>query len=173
MRIDVRIQINSDKNIAVDTQVIGFVETEINRVLTRFIGKLTRVEVHLSDVNSDKFGEFDKRCLIEARPAGHRPLAASDRAATVEQAIRSALGKLRSSLQTFFGRLGKAAASPVRKRASKQAVTTVPDAPKAAKRSSIATKKPVTKKVAGTTRGPKKKAIYQARRKGWPRGPAR
>jgi hypothetical protein len=64
LRIDVRIQINSDKNIAVDAQVIGFVETEINRVLTRFIGKLTRVEVHLSDVNSDKFGEYDKRCLL-------------------------------------------------------------------------------------------------------------
>jgi len=164
LRIDVRIQINSDKNIAVDAQVIGFVETEVNRVLTRFIGKLTRVEVHLSDVNSEKFGEFDKRCLIEARPAGHRPLAASDRAPTTEQAVRSALGKLRSSLQTFFGRLGKTPGAPVEKRASKRAVT------KAAKRPATKSAiKRATKKVAA----PKKKAIYQARRKGWPRGPAR
>jgi len=162
-----RIQINSDKNIAIDAQVIGFVETEVKRVLTRFIGKLTRVEVHLSDVNSDKFGEFDKRCLIEARPAGGRPLAASDRAATVEQAVRSAVGKLRRSLQTFFGRLGKSAGAPIRKRASKKAAAPVPEASKAAKRSSIATKKRAAKKASG----PKKKAIYQARRKRWPRRP--
>ncbi len=167
-----RIQINSDKNIAVDAQVIGFVETEVNRVLTRFIGKLTRVEVHLSDVNSDKFGEFDKRCLIEARPAGHRPLAASDRAPTTEQAVRSALGKLRSSLQTFFGRLGKTPGAPVEKQVSKKAVTkaTKKRAPKSATK--VASKRATqstTKKVAA----PKKKAIYQARRKGWPRGPAR
>ena len=140
-----RIRINSDKNIAVDAQVIGFVETEVNRVLTRFIGKLTRVEIHLSDVNSDKFGEFDKRCLIEARPAGHRPLAASDRAATVEQAVRSAVGKLRSSLQTFFGRLGKSAGAPVRKRASKKAAATGPDASKVSTRSSTAAKKRAVK----------------------------
>lgn len=167
-----RIQINSDKNIAVDAQVIGFVETEVNRVLTRFIGKLTRVEVHLSDVNSDKFGEFDKRCLIEARPAGGRPLAASDRAATVEQAVRSAVGKLRRSLQTYFGRLEKSAGAPIRKRASKKAAATGPDASKVATRSSTVAKKRAVKKVTVHARGPKKKAIYQARRKRWPRGPA-
>ena len=159
-----RIQINSDKNIAVDAQIIGFVETEVNRVLTRFLGKLTRVEVHLSDVNSDKFGEFDKRCLIEARPAGRPPLAASDRAPTTEQAVRSALGKLRSSLQTFFGRLGKTPGAPVEKIASKRVVTKATKKP-----ATKAATKRATKKVAA----PKKKAIYQARRKGWPRGPAR
>jgi hypothetical protein len=52
----VRVQINSDKNISVDTRVIQFVRGETNRCLKRFAGKLTRVEVHLSDVNSRKFG---------------------------------------------------------------------------------------------------------------------
>jgi hypothetical protein len=168
LRIDVRIQINSDKNIVVDAQVTGFVETEVNRVLTRFIGKLTRVEVHLSDANSDKFGEFDKRCLIEARPAGHRPLAASDRAPTTEQAVRSALGKLRSSLQTFFGRLGKTPGTPGEKQASKRAVTKATK-----KRASKPATNSATQRAIKKVAAPKKKAIYQARRKGWPRGPAR
>ncbi len=102
-----RIQINSDKNIAVDTRVIQFVKGEVNRVLKAYTAKLTRVEVHLSDVNSHKFGPNDKRCLIEARPARHRPVAASSRSRTVRQAVGGALTKVRSGLETFFGRLEK------------------------------------------------------------------
>jgi hypothetical protein len=66
----VRIQINSDKNVAVDTRVIQFVRGEVNRFLKRFGGKLTRLGVHLSDVNSHRFGINDKRCLIEPVPPG-------------------------------------------------------------------------------------------------------
>ena len=100
-----RIQINSDKNIAIDTRVIQFVRGEVNRFLKRFGSKLTRVEVHLSDVNSRKFGINDKRCLIEVRPARHRPLTATNRAQTVRQAVGGALTKLRTGLETFYGRL--------------------------------------------------------------------
>jgi hypothetical protein len=77
------------------------------------------VEVHLSDVNSRKFGINDKRCVIEARPARHRPVNASDRAQTVRQAVGGALTKLRSGLETFYGRLesrGEDTATPKRKR---------------------------------------------------------
>ena len=102
-----RIQINSDKNIAVDTRVMQYVRAEVNRFLRRFGSKLTRVEVHLSDVNSRKFGVNDKRCMIEARPARHRPLTATDRAQTVRQAVGGALTKLRSGLDAFYGRLEK------------------------------------------------------------------
>lgn len=102
-----RTQVNSDKNINVDTRVVHFVQGEVNRVLRRFAGKLTRAEVHLSDVNSHKFGTNDKRCVIEARPARHRPLSATNRAPTVRQAVSGALDKMRSSLETFFGRLRK------------------------------------------------------------------
>ena len=115
-----RIQINSDKNIAVDARVKEFVRGEVNRFLRKFGSKLMRVEVHLSDVNSRKFGINDKRCVIEARPARHRPLNASDRAQTVRQAVGGALTKLRSGLETFYGRLesrGEDTVTPKRKRA--------------------------------------------------------
>ena len=114
-----RVQINSDKNVAVDTRVIQFVRGEVNRFLKRFGSKLTRVEVHLSDVNSRKVGVNDKRCLIEARPARHRPLSATNRAQNVRQAVGGALTKLRSGLETFYGRLesrGEDTVTPKRKR---------------------------------------------------------
>ncbi len=114
-----RIQINSDKNVNVDTRVIQYVRGEVNRFLGRFSSKLTRVEVHLSDVNSRKFGVNDKRCLIEARPARHRPLAATSRAQTVRQAVAGALTRLRSGLESFYGRLekrGEDTVTPKRKR---------------------------------------------------------
>jgi hypothetical protein len=115
----VRIQINSDKNVRVDTRVIQFVRGEANRFLRKFGSKLTRVEVHLSDVNSRKFGVNDKRCMVEARPARHRPLTATYRAQTVRQAVGGALTKLRNGLETFYGRLetrGEDTVTPRRKR---------------------------------------------------------
>jgi hypothetical protein len=77
------------------------------------------VEVHLSDVNSRKFGINDKRCLVEARPAQHRPLTATNRAQTVRLAVGGALTKLKSGLETFYGRLearGEDTVTPKRKR---------------------------------------------------------
>ena len=114
-----RIQINSDKNVKVDTRVIQFARGEVNRFLKKFGSKLTRVEVYLSDVNSSKFGVNDKRCLIEARPARHRPLTATNRAQNVRQAVGGALTKLRSGLETFYGRLerrGEDTVTPKRER---------------------------------------------------------
>jgi len=61
-----QIQINSDKNIVMDTKLSGLIEADLHRVLDRFESHLTRVEVHLSDENSDKSGLRDKRCLLEA-----------------------------------------------------------------------------------------------------------
>ena len=69
-----KIQVNCDKTIAVDASPIRFVEGEVRRVLGRFAIMLTRVEIHLSDVNHRKRGQTDKRCLIEVRLTGARPL---------------------------------------------------------------------------------------------------
>jgi hypothetical protein len=173
----VRIQINSDKNIAVDTRVTEFIEGETNRALKRFAGKLTRVEFHLSDVNSHKFGTHDKRCLVEARPAGHRPLTASNAAATVPAAVGGVLIKLRSALQTLFGRAGerrrpdapapirkaRSAAEPKRSRASKKVAAA------GAATAATAAQTGDGERAAGSARGPKKKGIYRARREAWPR----
>ncbi len=98
------IQINSDKHIVVDAELTSLVEAEVNRALGRFDSQLTRIEVHLSDLNSHKPGAQDKRCQLEARTAGQKPVSVSDEAATVEQAVRGAAGKMQRLLETSFGR---------------------------------------------------------------------
>jgi ribosome-associated translation inhibitor RaiA len=170
----VQIQINSDKNIAVDTKITHFVEGEANRVLKRFAGKLTRVEFHLSDVNAHKFGTHDKRCLVEVRPAGHRPLTVSNAAATVQAAVEGVLIKLRSALQTLFGRMGERrrqdAPTPIRKaRSVVEPKRSRGNKKVAAAGAGAAAQTGDGEKAAGSGRGPKKKGIYRARREAWPR----
>jgi len=108
---EMKIQVNSDKTIAVDAGLIRFVEGEVRRILGRFAIRLTRVEIHLSDVDNTKRGQTDKHCLIEVRPTGARPLSASAHAIKTASAVSHALGKMQRSLTTFFGRRGRPAAT--------------------------------------------------------------
>jgi Sigma 54 modulation protein / S30EA ribosomal protein len=100
------IQVNSDKGVVVDRELSFFVKAELRRSLGKLAGRLTRIEVHLSDLGSHNPGppEKDKRCLLEARPAGKKPVSVSDKAATIEQAVQDAAGKLQRRLETQFGR---------------------------------------------------------------------
>jgi ribosome-associated translation inhibitor RaiA len=162
-----KIQVNSDNTIAVDAALSRFVEGEVNHVLNRFAVRLTRVEVHLSDVDNRKTGQADKRCLIEVRPLGAPPRSASAKATKMSSAVSEALGKMRRSLTTLFGRRGRPAVtvtgrvstakSPVTKK------TTVSAREKPAVKNAA-----VTKQTKLSPRGPKKKSIYPARRKSWP-----
>ena len=99
------IQINTDHNIeghqALNTQVSGVVEN----ALSRFSNHITRVEVHLSDVNSNKKGgDDDMRCMMEARIKGRQPIAITHQAATVDQAVDGAADKLVSLIESILGR---------------------------------------------------------------------
>ena len=102
-----QIQLNGDSNISADDERRRQVETDVNHALRRFADRITRVEVHLSDANAEKSGARDKHCLMEARPAGHDPVVATDEAATVDEAIRGAAQKLHRHLDHLFGRLGR------------------------------------------------------------------
>jgi len=104
----VHIQVNTDKNIAGHEGLARSVEETLNHVLARFANQITRLEVHLSDENSaSKSGVVDKRCLLEARLAGHDPRSVSDLALTVDQAVSGAARKMVSLLESELGKLGK------------------------------------------------------------------
>ncbi|HUY80241.1 MAG TPA: HPF/RaiA family ribosome-associated protein [Acidobacteriaceae bacterium] len=187
-----KIQVNSDHTIAVDVSLTHFVEGEVSRLLGRFATRLTRVEVHLSDVDNKKTGQADKRCLIEARPKGAQPRSVSTKAKEMSSAVDEAIGKMQRSLTTFFGRRGRPAAaistpaSAARKTAARKTVAKKSVAKKAVAKkvvakkvvarkttigtrtSVVAKKAPVAKSTKHRARGPKKKRIYQARRKPWP-----
>ena len=49
---------------------------------------------------------LDRRCLIEARPEGRRPVAVSHHAASAAEACRGAAHKLESVLESAYGRAG-------------------------------------------------------------------
>jgi len=100
------IQINTDDNITNSDALAERIEATLRDVLERFSDQVTRVEVHLSDENSDKkSGGADIRCLLEARLAGRQPVAVTDEAATLEQAVDGAVRKMRRSLDSTLGRL--------------------------------------------------------------------
>ncbi|MGA7243769.1 MAG: HPF/RaiA family ribosome-associated protein [Terracidiphilus sp.] len=162
-----KIQVNSDKTINVDAVLTQIVKDKSRTALDRFAKELTRVEIHLSDINNKKTGRPDKRCLIEVRPAGDRPLAASAIATTTESAVDEALKKMKRLLTTFFGKKGRPAteiSAPVPK-----ARTTGVVAKKTEVKETGARKAAAKKPTKLSPRGPKKKGIYQARRKSWPR----
>jgi ribosome-associated translation inhibitor RaiA len=102
-----KVQINTDRNIKGHEKMSQQVEAALEAAVGRFTDQITRVEVHLSDLNSDKFGAEDKRCLLEARLAGRQPTAVSHQAATLLEAIEGAAEKLKSNLESTFGRLGR------------------------------------------------------------------
>ena len=99
------IQINTDSNVEPDSELTEKIDADLTDSLERFGDQITRVEVHLSDENSEKkTGTQDKRCLIEARIAGLQPLAVSDEAGTLEQAVDGAIEKLVNSIESTVGK---------------------------------------------------------------------
>lgn len=100
------IQINTDSNIEGNEEILQQFESVIANGLERFSEQITRVEVHLSDENSNKkFGTEDKRCLLEARLAGLQPIAVSHQAETVDQAVDGAVDQMVSLIETTLGKL--------------------------------------------------------------------
>ena len=77
----------------------------ISEELSRFSPQITRLEIHLSDEDGNKDGLNDKRCMVEARLAGMKPIAVTNQANTHEQAFLGAIDKLKTSLEKITGRL--------------------------------------------------------------------
>jgi hypothetical protein len=98
------IQVNTDKNIASSDKLAGHVQTEIEHALSQYADRITRVEVHLRDESAGRSTAGDKRCMLEARPSGGQPVAVTDYADTLEDALHGALAKLVRLLESKFAR---------------------------------------------------------------------
>lgn len=97
-----KIQFNTDKNVEGHQRVEAYFSSELEKELARFEEKITRIEVHVGDENSAKFGVNDKRCMIEVRPAKLQPIVVTDHADSVEKAFNGALAKVKKTLTTTF-----------------------------------------------------------------------
>lgn len=115
-----KIQVNTDRNVEGGDALVELVEAEVSSALERFEDRLTRVEVHLGDESGDKDGGgADKRCMLEARPAGMQPVVVTDFSDTVEQAVAGAAQKMQSLLNSTFGRIdGRDADATIRQNES-------------------------------------------------------
>ncbi len=99
------IQINTDNHIKASEELAEQAKATVESTLGHLTEHITRVEVHLSDENSDKGGSDDKRCMMEARLEGQQPIAVTDEAETIDQAIGGAADKLKRMLDHTLGRL--------------------------------------------------------------------
>ncbi len=101
-----QIQVNTDNHIAGSAELTRQVEDVVEGTLGRFGDRITRVEVHLTDENgSQKSGDSDKRCVMEARLAGLQPITVSAEGSSLERALDGASEKLEKTLKHTLGRL--------------------------------------------------------------------
>jgi ribosome-associated translation inhibitor RaiA len=96
---------NTGNRITGDQRMAEIAEAIVEDTLSHFAERITRVEVHVDDVNAHKGGDDDIRCSMEARLEGHPPLAIEHRAGTVEEAIDGAAGRMKRHLEHTLGRL--------------------------------------------------------------------
>lgn len=100
-----QVQVNAGNGVHVQADVAGRIDAIVQDALSHHAQHVTRVEVHLSDENRAKGGADDMRCLMEARIEGLRPIAVTDRAASLPVAIEGAAGKLGKAVGHELGRL--------------------------------------------------------------------
>ncbi|MGN5375428.1 HPF/RaiA family ribosome-associated protein [Sphingomonas hankookensis] len=99
------VQINTDKRIESTEATNAAVEGRIRERLSRFTGRLTRVEMHLRDVDGDRNGSRGIEAKLEARPAGGQPIVVNDQAASVDSAVAGVIRKAVDILDRSFGKL--------------------------------------------------------------------
>ena len=112
-----QIQINTDHNIQGREALVERLTGVVGHALRRVSDHITRVEVHLSIESGGKGGQSDKRCTMEARLEGLQPVAVSDHAGTIDQAVNGASDKLLRAIDGVLGKLRdksqRAASNPV------------------------------------------------------------
>jgi ribosome-associated translation inhibitor RaiA len=100
------VQIHTDSNIESSEELKAQVEARVTSAVAHFADRVSRVQVHLGDENSShKGGDKDKRCMIEARLDGRPPVAVTEQAPTIEQAMDGAAEKLERSIGSMLERL--------------------------------------------------------------------
>ncbi len=105
MESPLKVQLNSDVHIDGNEALAARASATISQALERFSEQVTRVEVHVGDENGGKSGRQDQRCMLEARIEGRKPVAVTEHAATLDQAVHRAAQKMARRLGRTFERL--------------------------------------------------------------------
>ena len=100
-----QILINTDKNIEGTEAFAEHVRTVVKKTLGHLGDRVSRVEVHLGDMNAAKTGPQDHSCTMEARPNGSEPVAATHKASNSHLAVDGAAQSLANLLRSRFGKM--------------------------------------------------------------------
>lgn len=100
-----QVQVHTNDHIQGGESLARWVQEETTNRLARFREHITRVEVFLTDVDAGKSGVNDKRCRLEARPAGHQPITVTAEGDKVASAYSAAADKLIRALDADLGRI--------------------------------------------------------------------
>jgi ribosome-associated translation inhibitor RaiA len=100
-----QIQVHTDHNTDGREKVVDYVRWLLEDALSHFSSHITRIDVHLGDENGAKGGSDDKRCMMEARLHSRHPIAVTQHAATMDEAIDGAARKLKRALAHEVERL--------------------------------------------------------------------
>lgn len=110
MEININTDNTIDRHQGLDERVREAVESSIGR----FGEQVRRVDVHLSNENSQKHEDGSNYCMLEARVSGYAPVVVHAHAADLHLSISNAASKLKRALDSALGRLNdKHAHQPV------------------------------------------------------------
>jgi ribosome-associated translation inhibitor RaiA len=107
-----QIHVNTDHNIEGQEAMTTWATGEVQRAVSRYADHITRIEVHLSDETGHKSGPSNMRCLIEARHEGRPPMAVTEHADNLHQAVTGAADKLARLIDSTLGRATRPVAAP-------------------------------------------------------------
>jgi ribosome-associated translation inhibitor RaiA len=99
-----QVTVNTDRTIEKHQGLDDHVETVVRDNVGRF-DQVHRVDVHLSNENSQKQLDGGNRCMMEAHVTGYAPVVVNEHAVNLHQAITQAGAKLKRALDSAIGRL--------------------------------------------------------------------
>ena len=100
-----QVQINTDHNVDGHEALADHISGVVESTLGSLSDYITRVEVHLTDESGHKDTQNDKRCVMEARLQGRQPMAVTNHATTLHEAVEGAADKLTRLVESTVGRL--------------------------------------------------------------------
>ena len=100
-----QILLHSDSNTDGGHLMAEHLQKVVQDAMARFAERVTRVEAHLSDINSQaKSSDDDIHCTLEARLVGLDAIAVKDQASNAHQAIEGAVRKLKRAVGTALAK---------------------------------------------------------------------
>jgi len=99
------VNVNTDNTIQRHQGLDERVRTQVEEAIGRFGEQVRRVDVHLSNENSQKHEDGGNYCMMEALVSGYAPVVVHAHAQDLQSSINSAVGKLKRALDSALGRL--------------------------------------------------------------------